>query len=130
MKRENIAFTLVTAFLVCFIVFCVAGTVKGQETGSNAELEAYYKELENRLLEDTKTYLTEEGFHNSGVTLNRIVDSDGKREYTFTIHHNRIDRMSEAERQKLASKLTTRKVAVLKDDTLANCTFRYDFFIM
>ncbi len=127
---KNTTFVMVTALLVCVIAFCIAGTVKGQESGSNAEWEAYYREVEGRLLNDMKVYLSQEGFHNCGVTLNRIVDADGNREYTFTIHHSRIDKMSDAERHNLVEELSSREVSVLNADAFANCTFQYDFLIL
>ncbi len=127
---KNTTFAIITAILVCIIAFCIAGTVKGQESGTNAEMEAYYRELEGQLLEDMKAYLSQEGFYNSGVTLNRIVDAEGNREYTFTIHHSRIDKMSDADRHNLAFELSTRKVSALSTDVFANCTFHYDFLIL
>ena len=33
------------------------------------------------------SFLEERGFRNSGVTLTRVVDSEGNRSYTFPIHH-------------------------------------------
>ena len=127
---KNTTFAIVTALLVCIIAFCVAGTVKGQEPGANAEMETYYRAVEGQLLDDTKAYLSQEGFRNCGVTLNRTVDADGNREYTFTIHHSRIDKMSDAERHDLALDLASREVSVLCTDAFANCTIQYDFLIL
>lgn len=127
---KNTTFAIVTVLLVCIIAFCIAGTVKGQEPGPNAEMEAWYREVEGQLLDDTKAYLSQEGFCNCGVTLNRIVDADGNREYTFTIHHSRIDKMSDADRHDLMLDLSTREDSALKADAFANCTFHYDFLIL
>lgn len=127
---KNTTFAIVTALLVIIIAFCVAGTVKGQESGPNAEPEAYYREVESQFLDDTKLYLTEQGFSNSGVTLNRIVDAEGNREYTFTIHHSRIDKMSDADRRHLANQLSEREVSVLDASNSDNCTIHYEFLIL
>lgn len=127
---KNSTFAIITTLLVCIIAFCIVGTVKGQEADSNAETEAFYRELEGQILDDVRAYLTQEGFYNSGVTLNRIVDAEGKREYTFTIHHSRIDKMSDAERRDLALELSTRESAVLEADIFTNCSFCYDFLVL
>ncbi|MCM1091674.1 MAG: hypothetical protein NC092_10825 [Butyrivibrio sp.] len=105
MSRKNIGFVAITLALVGIIVFCAAGTVRGQENLQNQEKEQWYREREGKLLSDTREYLSEKGFHNSGVTLNRVVDEDGSRAYTFTIHHARIDRMTEGERAGLRREL-------------------------
>lgn len=127
---KNTTFIIITAILVAIIAFCIAGTVEGQENGASAAEEAFYKEQEAQLLQDTKAYLHELGFANSGVTLNRIVDAEGKREYTFTIHHSRIDKMDEAGRNGLAQQLAAREVTILDVETAGKCSIQYDFFIL
>lgn len=120
---STIAFTAVTLGLVAVIAFCMVGTVVSQTDIGARELENYYREQEKVLLQEAKEYLTELGFQNSGVTLTRVVDEEGKRDYTFTIHHGKIDRMSEEERAKLAELLLTR---VVLDE---NCTFYHEFLL-
>ena len=57
------------------------------------------------LTKETREFLTEEGFLNSGVMLTKVVDADGSREYTLTVHHGRIDEMTEEEREILLEKM-------------------------
>lgn len=127
---KNTTFIFITAILVAIIAFCIAGTVEGQESGAGAAEEAFYKEQEAQLLQDTKAYLRELGFANSGVTLNRIVDAEGKREYTFTIHHSRIDKMDAADRNDLAGQLADREVSILDAEGAEKCIIHYDFLIL
>ncbi len=127
---KNTTFIFITAILVSIIAFCIAGTVEGHESGASAAEEAFYKEQEARLLQDTKAYLSELGFSNSGVTLNRIVDAEGKREYTFTIHHSRIDKMDAAGRNDLAQQLADREVYILDAEGAEKCIIHYDFLIL
>lgn len=122
--NSTIAFVAATICLVVVIAFCVAGTVVSQTSIEGQALENYYREQEKQLLAETKEYLTELGFRNSGVTLTRVVDEEGAREYTFTIHHGKIDCMEENERQELVGKLS--KIAVLEGD----CEFHHEFLIM
>lgn len=72
---------------------------------SEQELENYYRERERQLVEDTREYLGQQGYENSGVMLTRVVDMDGSREYTLSIHHGRITDLSEEEREQLADRL-------------------------
>ena len=127
---KNTTFTMITVLLVSIIGFCIAGTVKGQESGGGAEREAYYREEEAQLLNDTRAYLTKQGFANSGVTLNRMVNADGSREYTFTIHHSRIDKMTDGERQDLANQLSAREIPILEAETFVNAVFHYEFLTL
>ncbi len=127
---KNTTFIIITSLLVCIIGFCVAITVEGQESGQNTELEAYYREMEEKLLDDTKSYLTKLGFSNSGVTLNRIIDAEGKREYTFTIHHSRIDKMDDAARHNLTTQLSNREVSVFDENTSVKCIIYYEYLIL
>lgn len=127
---KNTTFMTLTVVLVAMIAFGIVGTVKGQEKGQNAAEEAYYREREAELLQETRIYLNELGYVNSGVTLNRIVDAEGEREYTFTIHHSRIDKMDAAGRKNLMEQLLSREACVMDTDNSVSCTIKYDFLIL
>ena len=103
--QSNITFVFVTVLFVMISAFCISQTVSGKEDAEAKEQEAFYREQENKLLADTRAFLNQEGYYNSGVTLTRVVDSDGRREYTITIHHSRIDRMDDFEKQELKNAL-------------------------
>ena len=103
--QSNITFVFVTVLFVMISAFCIGQTVSGKEDGEAKEQEAFYREQEKKLLADTRAFLNQEGYYNSGVTLTRVVDSDGSREYTITIHHSRIDRMDDFEKQELKKAL-------------------------
>lgn len=120
---STITFAAVTFCLIAIIAFCATGTVVSQTDIGACEMENYYREQEKELLQETKEYLTEMGFRNSGVTLTRVVDEEGKRDYTFTIHHGKIDKMDEQERAELADLL----LAQVSLD--GNCTFYHEFLL-
>ena len=103
--QSNITFVFVTVLFVMISAFCISQTVSGKEDAEAKEQEAFYREQENKLLADTRAFLNQEGYYNSGVTLTRVVDSEGSREYTITIHHSRIDRMDDFEKQELKNAL-------------------------
>ena len=54
---------------------------------------------------NTTTTLTENLIVNSGVTLTYALEEDGSPDYTFTIHHKKINSMSETERGALSAEL-------------------------
>ena len=87
------------------------------------EFENFYREQEKELLCLTKQQLEDLGYANCGVTLTRVVDEIGNREYTFTIHHRKIDKMSMDERKELAAEL-------MRDIALAeNCSVYHEFLM-
>ena len=89
---------------------------------TRAELESCYREWERGIAEDIREYLGRQGYENSGVTLTRVTDEDGFREYTVSIHHSSIMEMGEDGRGELAQHLSAR---IPKSE---NCTFSMNFF--
>lgn len=122
-RTGSFRFAAATIIFVLIAAFSFAGTVMSRTDFSDAELEGYYREREEQLVRDTRAYLNEQGYFNSGVTLTRVVEEDGSREYTVTVHHGQIDRMTEEERMALSQNLA---VFTFEDD---NCTFYHKFLI-
>lgn len=104
-KTGNLGFAAATALLILVTALSFAGTVMSRTDFNAAELEGYYQEEEARLVEDTRAYLNGHGLKNSGVMLTRVVEADGRREYTVTVHHQDIDKMTLEEREALALEL-------------------------
>ncbi|MCM1193845.1 MAG: hypothetical protein NC123_18615 [Butyrivibrio sp.] len=107
MKREagSFRFWAATVILVSVAALSFAGTVLCGADLSGAEPEGCYREKEEQLVKDTRAWLNRSGFDNSGVMLTRVVEGNGSRTYTVTIHHREIDRLEEAEREALAREL-------------------------
>lgn len=104
-KTGSRGFVAATVLLVLIAAFSFAGTAVCRAESCREDLENHYMTLERQLVQDTRDYLELRGFSHSGVMLNRVVDADGSREYTVTIHHRAIDRMPEQERMELAAAL-------------------------
>ncbi len=121
--RKTAAFFIATFLLVLISAFFITATVLSQSNIGQQELENYYRQQEKQLLNQTKEQLRELGYANSGVTLTRVVDEAGDREYTFTIHHGKIDRMSEKERADLAELLAC-NIPITE-----NCSFYHEFLM-
>ena len=106
MKRQlvfNIAFYSTTAVLILIFVLCIGATVKSESRDETRRMENRVQE--QQLMSDMRQYLNENGYRNSGVTLTYAVDEDGHCDYTFTIHHKKINSMSETEREALSAEL-------------------------
>lgn len=94
-----------TLCLIGALALGVTGTVMGKEAGNREEQEIYLHNMERAVEKDVRQYLNENAYENCGVMLTRVVDARGDRTYTITVHHQRIDRLSEPERQKLREQL-------------------------
>ncbi len=125
MKRKTGSFQFVAATILLVTVAAISfvGTVMARMSAGGAEPESYYREKEQQLVRDTRQELERQGFVNSGIMLTRVVEGDGRRSYTVTIHHGEIDRMEEAEREILARELAA--FAFEEDGS----SFQYRFLI-
>ena len=106
MRRQavsNVAFYVVTIVLILIIVLCVGGTARSESRDEAQRVENRVQE--QQLLTDVRQYLKDNGYANSGVTLTYVTDADGDPEYTFTIHHKRINDMSKEEREAFSAEL-------------------------
>lgn len=90
---------------VAVAAMCITVTVFSREALSADELEGYYRSMEQETVSRVRTYLDERGYEYSGVMLTRVVEADGSRAYTLTVHHDRIDKMTEEEQIRLGQEL-------------------------
>ncbi|MGN0168425.1 MAG: hypothetical protein ACI4AB_10310 [Acetatifactor sp.] len=125
MKRKAGSFGFVAATIILVLVAALffAGTVMSRTDLDAAELEGYYREKEEQLVKDTREYLNRRGFSNSGVMLTRVVEEDGRRQYTVTVHHGEIDRMTQEKRDELAAELSE------LDFSDGDCIFFHEFLM-
>ena len=94
------------SLLVIGLLFSVATmTVNGQGEHDIAMEREYYEELENVYTLRLKSMLDQKGYINAGITMTKIYEADGGREYTVQIHHKKIDRLSHGEKLLLQTEL-------------------------
>lgn len=106
MRRQlvsNIAFYSATVVFILIIVLCIGATVKSESRDEAQRMEN--RAREQQLMSNMRQYLEENGYRNSGVTLTYAVDEEGSCDYTFTIHHKKINAMSETEREEFSEEL-------------------------
>ena len=95
---KNITFIAATFILILISAFFMTKTVRGQVDHELAACEKYYQVLEQEYVSEIRAYLNEQGFENSGVTLTRIIDEQGIREYQITLHHRYLEKLSTEDR--------------------------------
>ena len=120
-NSKNLKWILTTIVLILVTAFSIAGTVISKNDFKAGELEQYYLQKEKQLTEDVRDFLNQKGYRNSGVTVTRVVEANGSREYTVTVHHGDIDRMTEGERTVLAGEMGN---LTFEDE---HCTFSMNF---
>lgn len=116
-------FVAVTVFLVLIAVLLL-----GEKAWSGTDMDAwgleeYYQKKEQDLTGEIGEFLKKEGLENSGIMVTRVVEENGSRLYTVTVHHGRIDAMDAAERAELLSRLQELNFA---DD---RCSFTHEFLL-
>lgn len=105
-KAGSLGFWAATILLVLVAAFFVTATVRSRTALDRAELEGYYREKEEQFVRNARKYLNAQGYQNSGVMLTRVVETDGSRVYTVTLHHSDFDRLEEEEREALVRELS------------------------
>ncbi len=106
-RRSSVVFVIVTVLLVLLVAGLFSETVKCRNYVEDAEMEAFYLEQEQDMVEAARILLAGKGYENSGVMLTRVVEEDGSRQYTLTVHHGRINSLGAAEQQELLGQLAS-----------------------
>lgn len=103
MKRYR--FYMLTVMLVFTLFSLVTMRVKGQGEVDFAADRERYEQLEDSYTERLKDMLENKGYRNAGITMTKIYQPDGSREYTVQIHHKRINQLSDGEKILLLNEL-------------------------
>lgn len=119
MKRSG-KMVVAVVLALAVSIFGVTGTVMGQSNRMIRIEERGYRVLEQEYTAKIKELLIAKGYTNSGVMMTRVVDSDGSRQYTVTVHHDRINSLTEEGRAALWEELEACAFEA------PDCTFIYD----
>lgn len=114
-------FAIVTMILLLITTFSITGTVMSQNKDKDPIDAKHYRMLENQYIAQVREQLKEQGYTNAGITMTRITEADGTRNYTVLIHHRRINSLDETEKVKLTYELGRTYFPV------EGCGFSYDF---
>ena len=117
---SNRKFILYSFVLGMIIIFCVRETTLHMENEQLTEEKHYYSMLEQEYTQSTRAVLEQEGFGNCGVSMTKVTNIDGSKEYMVRIYHRRLERMSEMDKSILKDRLAHSE---FRHDV---CTFQYD----
>ena len=99
---KQISMTIIfTAILVLTIALCISATAISQAKNNHRAQTEYYRDMEQEYVGELRSFLGENGYRNSGVTMTEVVETDGSRNYTVTIHHQKIKNLSAQEKEAL-----------------------------
>ena len=119
--RRKRGFYITTLALILLIGFCVKGTVFSREDSERERRNRYYAEQEQEYLaKKLRDMLDSQGLKNCGVNIRWVADGAESREYTVSLHHGRLRRLSAAEKTVLERKISA---ADFRDD---HCSFHYE----
>lgn len=107
-KREQLkkqGFIFFTTILVLITALSIAGTVQSKERDRFDLNNPLIKEEEKSCVEQVKKVLEEHKCKNSGVTITKTIDIQGMRQYQVTIHHDKINKMTDTEKRELCQDL-------------------------
>lgn len=103
MKRYH--FYMITLLAVFTLFSLITMKVNGQGENTVAVERELYEELEEDYTQRLQEMLESKGYRNAGITMTKIYQEDGSREYTIQIHHKRIDRLDAGEKILLLKEL-------------------------
>ena len=98
---KEVLFVIYTFVVSMVIAFFISGTVVSQADGKVTVDEESFPILEEEYVEEIKGLLDDLGYENSGVNLTMVADGEGNRSYQVKLHHKRINRLSEEEKEAL-----------------------------
>lgn len=98
-------FYMISLVVVGVLFSIVTMTVNGQGEHDIAMERAFYEELEDSYTLRLRELLEDKGYCNAGITMTKIYETDGSREYTVQVHHKKIDRLSDGEKILLQNEL-------------------------
>lgn len=100
-KWRNCGFILATIVLLLITTLSIAGTVYSKEADRYRVDDGCIKEQEQEYLQQVKAVLQNYNCNNSGITMTKIIDENGDREYYVKLHHKKINAMDLAEKAEL-----------------------------
>ena len=102
---KDAAFVLFSVMLVLCLALFISETVISQTEGNITVDEKHIQVLEQEYVSEIREYLDAAGYRNSGVTLTKVVDTDGSRSYSVTLHHKGLHKLEQAEQEALFQKV-------------------------
>lgn len=104
MRAYRFYFLTIGLLILTFTMMTIS--VNATENKRLQHKEEYYEAMEDCYVEALRASLSEEGYRNAGITMTKVFYEDGQREYTVKLHHKRMERLNEQEKQDLLAELS------------------------
>lgn len=99
-------FYIITIGLIILSFTMMTMTVNATTNRRLQRIDENYKQMEETYVRELREELTESGYRNAGITMTKVFYEDGAREYTVKLHHKRMERLDEQEREDLLEHLS------------------------
>ncbi len=91
LNKRNYTLKIVTFFVLAVLILWSICNIKVNATEKADNDKTEYQLQEAQLKSEIKACLEEMGYYNSGITMTKVMDKDGGREYTVLVHHQDLD---------------------------------------
>lgn len=89
-RKYNVLKITGALFVAIVVLWCTFSIkVNAAERAENDMVE--YQLSETQFKSKIKNCLEEQGYYNSGITMTKVMDTDGSRVYTVLVHHQYLD---------------------------------------
>ena len=89
--KSNCTVKVVVAVFVAILLLWSACGIKANAAEKADNDRAEYQMQENEFVKEIRNCMEEQGYYNSGITLTKVMDTDGSREYKVMVHHSDLD---------------------------------------
>ncbi len=90
LKKYNVVKIIGVFVLTTILLGCVWG-IKANAAQKADNDKAEYQLQEIQFKNEIRSCLEEKGYYNSGITMTKVMEADGSREYTVLLHHSDLD---------------------------------------
>lgn len=89
--QKNNTVKIVTILVLAVLVLWSICSIQANAAERAENDKTEYQLQESQFKSEIRTCLEEMGYNNSGITMTKVMDVDGSREYTVLVHHQDLD---------------------------------------
>lgn len=89
--QKNNTVKIVTILVLAVLVLWSICSIQANAAERAENDKTEYQLQESQFKSEIRTCLEEMGYNNSGITMTKVMDADGSREYTVLVHHQDLD---------------------------------------
>lgn len=90
-NKRNYTVKVVAFFVLAVLILWSICSIKANAAQKADNDKTKYQLQEAQLKNEIRAGLEELGYDNAGITMTKVMDADGRREYTVLVHHQYLD---------------------------------------